>query len=90
MQYRVHFSRYKNHERRISAVEWIIAEDFADAFEQAEKVLRGMKLADPEAKFDITTIDVHGLGNQIECTVGWKSQEEFSAEVAAKNGNEAS
>ena len=58
--FEITFTKYKDCERYNSAPVHRTAEDFRDCFEYATAALFGMRQADPDAEFDISSIVTTG------------------------------
>lgn len=67
--YRIALTRCKNHHRRQSAPIFAQAETFYKACELADRIIQGNQWADPESKFEITSICTDGLSG-LQCSDG--------------------
>jgi hypothetical protein len=59
-QFRIIFTRYQNGERVMSTPQDILANDFNDAVKRATDRLFGMSSSNPDARFDIASIEGAG------------------------------
>ena len=84
-QYKVHFARYLNGENRLSAPQWVSAEDLTDAVKTAGHMLIALRGADPEASFEIASVEIHGLiAKQCDGARMFETAEELSQRVNPK------
>lgn len=80
-QFKVQFFRYKNGEARTSVPAWIGADDFNACATAATLMVLAMRGADPDATFEIASIDAQHRG--IECNGArmWETVEELTERV---------
>jgi hypothetical protein len=82
-QFKVQFHRYGNGASRLSAPTFIHAESFHDATARATLMVSAMGEVDRVNEYIVAGIETVGLRGD-ECTIGWETEEEFSARANAK------
>jgi len=80
--FQVHLTRYRGHERRISVAIHLQAGSFADAVRVANNMVEGLKQGDPEAEFEIVSVEATGYsGVRCDGSRWFETAEELSARV---------
>ena len=81
MTVRIHFTRYRNGERRISTAVHGHADDIFGGLNKAQSMLEGLRQADPEGQYDIVSVEMAGFVG-IRC--GGSRWFETNEELAAR------
>jgi len=84
-QFKVEFFRYKNGEVRISNPAWIGAEDFNACHGVASLMVIAMRGADPDAEFQISSIDAQHHGTRCDGARMWETAEELTTRFTPVN-----
>jgi hypothetical protein len=80
--FKVHFSRYRDSEIRISAPHWLHSiSDFRDATAIASMMVTAMQGADPDSKYSIVSISTDVYGTQCNGARMFETAEELTARV---------
>jgi len=72
------FTRYRNHERRMSQTYHVQSVDFKEVFVVAGHMLTAMKTTDVDAEFEIASILCSGYSRGVVGEIGFETAAEVS------------